>query len=83
MEKKSDIKVEDIKVGDIVLWSYDMHENNRYIVEKMKGGKVKVRIISPAETLSTWISTEEFEKVSETIEEVQEQWRDTYGYSGI
>jgi len=78
MEKKSDIKI-----GDIVLWSYDIYENNRYIVEKMKDSKVKVRIISPAETISEWISVEEFEKVSETKEEVQEQWRNIYEYSGI
>jgi hypothetical protein len=72
-----------INVGDVVSWDHDIHENNRYTVEEIKNGEAKVRIISPAETLSDWTPLKEFEKVLKTKKEIQEEWQKRHEYSGI
>jgi hypothetical protein len=73
-----------IKVGDVVSWDYDIHEDNRYTVEEMKKDKVKVQIISPAGTLSDWTPLKEFSiESTKTKKEIQEEWQKQHGYSGI
>jgi hypothetical protein len=71
-----------MKVGDVVKIIDDLHELNRYQIEKIESEDVKIVLISAAET-EYFVKITDIVKCNLTRTQAIQIWKKENGYSGF